>query len=129
MTYEEKLAYNREYRRKYPEKFKEYYRRRQATPERKEYDRIRSYKRRYGITYEDFLVLRAKQERCCAICGRHEDEKITRWGTLCVDHSHETGKVRGLLCAQCNKGLGSFRDSTELMEKAIMYVRKNQEYS
>lgn len=123
-AYEKRLERNREWRKNNKEKLKEYYQKRQTSPERKEYDRIRSYQRRYGITREIFLEMRERQNRCCAICGRHEDEKLSRWGTLCIDHDHKTGQVRKLLCAQCNKGLGSFRDSPELLEKAMEYIKE-----
>ena len=124
MKYEDKLAYNRAYRKKHPEKFKEYYRRRQATPERKEYDRIRAYKRKYGITRDQFLQMVAAQRGRCALCGVDEKKHLSRWGTLCVDHDHATKKVRMLLCAQCNKGLGSFNDDPALLEKAAEYIRR-----
>ena len=119
-----KLAANRAWRQRNADKLKEYYRKRQATPERKEYDRIRSYERRYGITREQFLQMAAAQQGRCALCGVDEKQHLSRWGTLCVDHDHATQRVRMLLCAQCNKGLGSFNDDPVLMEKAADYVRR-----
>lgn len=63
----------------------------------------------YGVCKEDFNY------NSCAICDSKE--------RLCIDHCHETGKVRGLLCSFCNTALGYFQDSTVKMEKAIMYLK------
>ena len=74
---------------------------------------------RYGISLEEFDSLREKQNYCCAICGQHED---TQKKNLFVDHCHETGRVRGLLCNCCNFALGHFKDSQLLLQKAINYL-------
>jgi len=63
----------------------------------------------------------AKQNGCCAICGRHETELNTR---LDIDHDHETNELRGLLCSGCNLGIGNLRDDAEVCLKAYMYLRK-----
>jgi hypothetical protein len=76
----------------------------------------RSYK--YGITADDFKQMFETQQGKCAICN---EEPKTKRG-LHVDHDHETGKVRGLLCHGCNVALGSFKDVT-LLNKAIEYLR------
>jgi len=61
-----------------------------------------------------------RQDFVCAICkGPPED-------TLCVDHCHDSGRVRGLLCRKCNTGLGSFRDEPDLMLKAIKYLEAHR---
>jgi hypothetical protein len=70
--------------------------------------------RRYGITATQFDELLAKQGGVCAICGRENPEH--------VDHDHETGKVRGILCFNCNGGLGQFSDNTERLANAIEYL-------
>ncbi len=57
----------------------------------------------------------------CVICGSEEP--------LVVDHDHRTGKIRGMLCNHCNRGLGHFRDDPELMEFAAIYVREMSEVS
>lgn len=54
-------------------------------------------------------------QKSCMICGKAEK--------LVVDHDHETGKVRGLLCNHCNRGLGHFRDNTQFLEDAIKYLK------
>ena len=60
----------------------------------------------------------------CAICGAAQ--RLDR--AQCVDHSHATGAVRGILCDECNKGLGCFKDDTELLRKAAYYLEQNKDY-
>lgn len=76
---------------------------------------------RYGITLEEYNMKFSEQNGCCAICRKHQTEIIK---TLCVDHNHETGKVRALLCDDCNKGLGHFKDNPELLEFASQYLKE-----
>lgn len=77
-------------------------------------------KRTYGITLEEYNRLFAEQNGRCAICGISQLELTKR---LCVDHDHETGKVRGLICNMCNGGLGYFKDSLTSLEKAVEYLK------
>jgi hypothetical protein len=74
------------------------------------------YKRvtKYGMSPLDVLSLQDKQNDLCAICG---DKKV-----LQVDHDHETGRIRGLLCVTCNTALGKFKESTEMLQRAIEYL-------
>ncbi len=75
--------------------------------------------KKYGITIEQYNELLEKQDHCCAICDKHENEFKTR---LAVDHNHETGEIRGLLCTYCNHRLiGRHRDGT-LLRKMADYV-------
>jgi hypothetical protein len=63
----------------------------------------------------------ADQNNCCAICDSH----VTLFKKqLAVDHNHETGEVRGLLCLACNGGIGKLKDSIPMLEKAIKYLKK-----
>ena len=78
--------------------------------------------KKYGLTEEQFRAMETKQNSLCAICGKTE-KNIDR--NLSVDHDHVTGKVRGLLCSNCNRGLGYFKDNSELMKKAAEYVIQN----
>lgn len=82
------------------------------------------YKARYGITYSDYCSLLKDQNHKCAICGT--DEVDSRSGKLCVDHDHATGKVRQLLCHNCNCGLGHFQDNQEIIQKALEYLHKHK---
>lgn len=73
-------------------------------------------KSKYGITQEDYDNMKQKQNNCCVICGEHEDN-LKR--VLCVDHCHNTGVVRGLLCDTCNKFLGFYE---KLHDKCEQYL-------
>mgnify|MGYP000013335075 CR=1 FL=1 len=76
-------------------------------------------KKNYGITPEDYDLMFAKQQGVCAICSQPDNEKRQY---LCVDHDHASGVVRGLLCHNCNIGLGKFQDDPNLLNKAIWYL-------
>ena len=83
------------------------------------------WKARYGITPEQYMELFKIQNGRCAICGNEETARHTRSKEvqkLAVDHCHTTGKVRGLLCQDCNRGLGKFHDDPERLRKAIDYL-------
>jgi hypothetical protein len=77
-------------------------------------------KKTYGLSQIGYDAILANQEYRCAICGLHADDNLH--GKLYVDHSHETGEVRGLLCRACNTGLGHFRDNPLLLAKAAEYI-------
>lgn len=79
--------------------------------------------RRYGITKDGAIALLANQGGRCAIC----ETPITfnGRGTAHTDHCHTTGKVRGILCASCNQGIGYFQESEERMMSAVAYLRIN----
>lgn len=79
-------------------------------------------KKMYGITIEDFHALRESQKCSCKICGTHENMESQ---SLVVDHCHTTGKVRGLLCSNCNRALGLFKESTTVINNAINYLQEN----
>ena len=72
---------------------------------------------RYGITVEEFETMKINQDGKCLICKR------VRF--LNIDHCHKTGKVRGLLCITCNAALGGMNDNIEILERAIIYLKKN----
>ena len=65
---------------------------------------------------EDYDRMLARQQGACAICKQKSHEK------LCVDHSHSTGEVRGLLCRKCNTGLGCYDDESSRIREAAAYV-------
>lgn len=83
-------------------------------------------KNTYGISLEDYQELFNKQQGRCAICGSSGFKmKVENRQSIVIDHCHENGHVRGLLCHNCNRGLGLFQDSPELLEKAIEYLKIN----
>jgi hypothetical protein len=73
----------------------------------------------YGITLEDYNRMFNKQGGCCAICGKHQSELRKK---LHVDHNHKTGKVRGLLCQNCNSVIGQSYENREILNNAILYL-------
>ncbi len=76
-----------------------------------------SLRKLYGMTVEEYDALFKKQGGRCAICGNIPNGKA-----LAVDHDHNTGRVRGLLCDDCNLGLGKFQDSPAILAKAALYL-------
>jgi hypothetical protein len=80
------------------------------------------YRRTYGLSADEVDAMLASQGGGCAICGRLPD----RLGSLHLDHDHATGTLRGLLCVDCNHGLGKFRDDVELLAAAIEYLRRTR---
>ena len=81
-------------------------------------------KTKYNLTKEDYNKKLIEQNHKCAICGI--DEKDAPRSKLLVDHCHNTGKIRGLLCNNCNTGIGFLKDSISTMAKAITYLDKHK---
>lgn len=107
------------------EKRKKAYKRYAQSEKGKKTAKKSAYIRTYGITQEDYDQLFEKQNGRCAICGEFETSKVYgKIRTLSVDHNHETGKVRGLLCHKCNTMLGSSKDNIHILEKAILYMQE-----
>ena len=75
------------------------------------------------MTPEQFEAMKAKQGGTCALCDKTESNPHK---SLCIDHDHTTGKIRGLLCDNHNRALGLFKDSTEDLEKALDYLRSHR---
>lgn len=69
------------------------------------------------ITWNQYQELYNAQNGCCMICNQY-------YSVLDVDHDHETGVVRGLLCNNCNKALGLFKDSIDNLQSAVLYLEK-----
>lgn len=106
-----KAQYMREYRKDNPEIFK----------------RI-DLKKNFGISLEYYYKLLDEQGNVCAICEQPETAIDSKRGvpfSLAVDHKHETGVVRGLLCMKCNRAIGMLNDDTEILKKAIKYLERN----
>jgi hypothetical protein len=98
-----------------------YHRERRSRPEVKAADRAGYLKRKYGITIEQYDEMLKAQGGVCAICRKARPEGRT----LHVDHDHETGEVRGLLCFRCNNALGDFEEEYELFQKAADYLDRD----
>jgi len=122
-----RIEYSKKYREKNKENElktkKEYYytNKDEILKKHKEYNNIeqtkekvknRQLKTNYGISLNEYKDLLQKQEN--------------KYSKLCVDHCHITGKFRGLLCTQCNSGLGYFKDNEEILLNAIEYLRSRR---
>ena len=79
--------------------------------------RARQREKKYGITKIQFELMLKAQDNKCIICGCELVDP-------CVDHCHKTYKIRGILCQKCNRVLGVFNDSPELLRKAATYLEK-----
>lgn len=76
--------------------------------------------RKYGITIDDYERMEMEQDYCCALCGEPE---LIQDRKLAVDHDHDTGRVRGLLCFKCNTALGRVCDTESALDRLIEYIR------
>ena len=83
--------------------------------------RIKRIPRQFGVTFQELLIIKEKQDYKCAICGVHE-ENTTK--ALAVDHDHRTNKVRGYLCNNCTRGIGLLKDDVEVLKSAIEYLSR-----
>lgn len=79
---------------------------------------------KYGITIDEYDSLRIDQNFSCAICFKHELE-LTR--SLCVDHNHDTGEVRQLLCHNCNSALGLLKEDVAIVNSLLAYIKKHND--
>lgn len=98
-------------------KKREVQRRKQHRKDHPEVYRLRSKKEKlakHGLTIEDYERLLAEQRGGCALCGSTD--------RLCVDHDHETGRVRGILCFKCNTAIGMLGDSAAGLRRAFEYL-------
>ena len=80
--------------------------------------RLRYY---YGITLPQYNSILEKQGGGCAICGSINN-KGGVGKSLCVDHDHDSGKIRGILCSTCNRAIGQFNDDVETVKQAVAYL-------
>lgn len=78
-------------------------------------------KRRYGISIEQYDEMNKRQGGCCAVCKNPPSSR-----SLHVDHDHETGKVRELLCSNCNAVLGQSKESIKNLKELIKYLEKHK---
>lgn len=98
---------------------KSYHKNKHKNPYVYEVDKDAKLKRTYGISYQEYLTILEVQQNSCAICGV-DQEDVSR--AFAVDHCHDTGKIRGLLCSNCNTGIGNLRDDVGLLQRAIEYL-------
>lgn len=79
----------------------------------------------YGLDLQAYVLLLCSQNDSCPICGRFLERNVMNKFRSAVDHDHKTKKVRGILCFECNLGLGKFKDSPKILRKAAEYLEKN----
>lgn len=89
-------------------------------------DRRFGLRKKFGLTLEAYEAMVAAQGDRCLICRRNFDQSSTAT-RACVDHDHATGAIRGVLCGNCNTGLGVFGDDPERMRSAIEYLARSRE--
>jgi hypothetical protein len=111
---DDKKRYHADYAREY----------RLQNPENSKHSELKRY---YGITLVQYEEMWLQQDGLCKICNQPETNIIRgKLLHLSVDHDHTTGKIRGLLCHHCNKALGGFKDSPDLLQRAINYLASTQ---
>ncbi len=108
---EHRKEYKRLWRLNNPDKIKAYLDKQAKNPSR---NRASTRKHRYGITDDEYKERIAQQDNKCAICELRTP--------ISVDHCHVTNRIRGILCRQCNTGIGQLNDSPDLLRKAIKYL-------
>jgi len=119
---EEKLKYNKEYFQNNTDKCKSNNRKYYENNRQKIITRskARRYRVDFGITIEDFEKKLSLQQNKCLGCGKEFTEK----GDACLDHNHTSGKIRGILCRNCNLAVGGAKDNIEILKKVINYIIK-----
>lgn len=143
---EEQKAYHREYYRKNKERLAEYKKRwAKKNPEKREtysarqrarykadpekyraYFRNHRIKKQYDLTEAQYAALVVAQAGKCGICGKEPSGEWHGDRMLNVDHDHETGAVRGLLCNRCNRALGLIGDTVESAQQVVEYLRRGK---
>lgn len=110
----------KEANRKNREKRKEYY----NSPERKLKYRSWELERKFGITHEDYELMLAEQDGVCKICKQHRVASNKYY--MAIDHCHNTGKIRGILCTRCNTAIGLLEENIDNLNNAIKYLMENK---
>lgn len=79
-------------------------------------------KKQYNLTVEEYNKILESQQHKCAICKRHTSEFKKKFS---VDHNHDNGRIRGLLCYNCNLGIGKFKDDMIWLVEAVKYINRD----
>lgn len=96
---------------------------RKKNPDKAKKERKQTRLRKYGLSIPEYEKLLEIQNNSCAVCNRTETE--FKKG-LSIDHCHATGKVRGLLCTNCNTAIGALKENPEMFKKALQYLENNR---
>ena len=93
----------------------------------REYNRLHNLRYKYGLTVADYEQMLAEQRGVCILCGKPpKPDGVRAASRLHVDHDHETGAVRQLLCLNCNRGLGYLKDDPGLLRAAAEYIERHR---
>lgn len=103
------------------ERVNTYHREYRARPEVKRQQRDAHYRRAHGKTADEVDEIVQLQGGRCLICKSELPERL---GSRHLDHDHRTGKIRGVLCIDCNHGIGKLKDSPDLLMRAVVYPRE-----
>ena len=125
MNEEERKAYMKEYRQNNKDQIAKQKKGYRDRPGNKEKVQKQHLKRKYDLTQEEYDKMLEQQNNKCVICGDYETNK--RKGeiqSLSVDHCHKTGKIRGLLCNNCNLTLGYSKEDIYRLNKCIEFIKK-----
>lgn len=114
---EYQIRYYNDHKKEINKKYKEWYK------ENKDVDRERHLKRKYGISNNDYEKMIILQNGKCAICGNLPTPNTK----LHVDHDHQTGKIRKLLCKNCNNALGYAREDISILDRMIDYLNSHKD--
>ena len=102
-------------------KMKDYREKKTTSTDARKQQRERRLKKDFGLSLEHYDELLQQQNNVCAICGNPNQTK----GPLAVDHNHNTGKIRELLCIRCNMGLGAVNEDISILTAMIEYLKKH----
>jgi hypothetical protein len=89
-------------------------------------EKARALRQGFNLSFEQYKVMHDSQHGNCAICGLPEKQyRQGKLRALAVDHNHTTGKIRGLLCSDCNTGIGKLKEDLNVLQRAIDYLKKH----
>lgn len=117
---------NKESQAEYQKKYQADYRKREGV--QKAYWE-KNLRKNYRLSPEDFNDLWNKQGGKCGVCSVDMSPRGRTSDSVCVDHNHQTGEIRGLLCRACNHGIGNLKDCPDVLEAAAKYLRSKGNYS
>lgn len=112
-----KKANKKRWKISHPEQVRLEAQRYRATPHGKLWAKHNRLKTIYGISPDEHQLLHQQANHCCQICGQNKHR-------LVVDHDHDSGMIRGVLCDKCNRGLGFFDDNPVKFQQAIDYLKR-----
>lgn len=114
-----KIESVKKYKAKHVGKFKKYAEEYRSKPENKDRLKHLNLIRRYRISLDEYQSMYDKQNGLCEVCCTSSER------LLAVDHNHKTGRIRGLLCSQCNLAIGNSKEDVKILKNMIKYINKH----